>query len=174
MKSELIPIYAKSDGKLGYTIFVDLTSKKAFKGYHQEYSQAKWWFGYFGLLFTMRALAEITLPDTWIVKALFIGLGIPISIFIGKILQKKLIDYLTDIYLSEYMLDDYIQQGKKLMVREFVFAIVIFVIAIVLCILFLIHNWLGCIVFSFLSFTILGMLMNNLTIRRWKIYRNGL
>lgn len=175
MVREIIPIYGKSEkGGSSYTIYLDLSSQKTYKGDHRELNQANYWFAFFGGTIAMRTLAEISLPDTWLVKLLIIVIGIPISIFIGKISQRRSIGDLREIYLYKYMLDDYLEQGKKLMMREIIFTLVILIIAIILCILFILHNWLVSIIFSFISFAIVGMLMNGLSIIRWKLYKNGL
>jgi hypothetical protein len=173
MSSKPIPIYGKSEqGKSGYTIYFDMNSKKAFRGHHKELNSAKFWIGFFVFLIFMRGLAEINLPDTWFLKLIIIAVGIPLSIQIGKVLQRKSIEDLREIYLSEYMLEDYIEEGKKMMIREVIVTTVILIIAIVLCALFILHNWLVWIAFSFLSFGILGMLINSLSIKRWKFYKN--
>lgn len=175
MRSKPVPIYGKSEqGRSGYTIYLDMNTKTAYRGHHKEFNSTRIWMGFFMVLIFMRGLAEVSFPDTWLLKLIIIVIGIPVSILIGKELQRKSIDDLLEIYLSEYMLEDYIAEGKKMMIREIMISIIILVIAIALCVLFVIHNWLIWIVFSFISFAIVGMLINSLSIKRWKFYKNGL
>lgn len=175
MRSKPMPIYGKSEqGKSGYTIYLDMNSKTAYRGHHKELNNTKLWIGFFLVLIFMRGLAEVSFPDTWLVKFIVIVIGVPVSILIGKVLQRNSIDDLLEIYLSEYMLEDYIEEGKKMMIREIIVTIIILIIAIALCILFVVHNWLVWFAFSFMSFAIVGMLMNSLSIERWKFYKKGL
>ena len=175
MGSNPIPIYAKSNqGKSGYTIYLDMVSKQAYRAHHKEFSQSKYLIGFFTLLFIMRGLAELSLPDTLLVKSLILLIGVPTSIFLGKVLHRRSMDELLEIYVSEYMLEDYIEQGKKLMIREIIATVIFLFIAITLGILFIMYNWLVWIAFSFITFIIVGVLINSLSIKRWKFYQNGL
>lgn len=82
---------------------------------------------FFGLLFITGGLAELSLPDTLLVKSIILLIGVPTSIFLGKVLHRRSMDELLEIYVSEYMLEDYIEQGKKLMIREIAATIHIFI-----------------------------------------------
>ncbi|HLS71119.1 MAG TPA: hypothetical protein VK027_05610 [Chitinophagaceae bacterium] len=89
MSTKPVPIYGKSDNGKGYTIYFDINTKKAYRGNHKEINSAKYWIVFFAFLVLMRGLAEVSFADSWFVKLLLIIIGVPISILIGRIVQKK-------------------------------------------------------------------------------------
>jgi len=174
MSNKPVPIYGKSDNGKGYTVYFDINTNKVYRGNHKELHSPKYWLVFFTFLVLMRGLAELSFGDSWFIKLILIIIGVPISIFIGKIIQRRSIEDLREIYLSDYTLEEYMNRGKNMMLKEMVLMIIILIIAITLSILFIISNWLIWLAFSFLSFAIAGMMFNGISLRRWNLYKNGL
>ncbi|MBU8790684.1 hypothetical protein NSA56_18100 [Oceanobacillus caeni] len=173
MSEKIIPIYGKKEkGKSGYTIFIDLHTKKVYRAFHKEVSQSTFMISFFATIILMRFLTDVSLPDFHpFLILIFILTGASISVYIGMIIQKKFMGDLIEIYPSEPMVEDFIDEGSTLFKREVIIAAILLLVSVILVGLFIIYNWLVWLLFSFMSFAISGMMFNSLSIDRWKLYK---
>jgi hypothetical protein len=170
----MVPIYAKNQDGRGYTIYLDTDSMRVYRSDHQEVNQFKYWIGFVVTIAFLRILAEFNLPDSLLVKSIPVIVGIPISIFIGRMVYRKSVQNMREIYPTKDMLEDYIAEGKSLMKKEIIIASIILIISLTFCFLFIAFNWLMWLILSLMFFTIVGMFSKNITVKRWKLYKYGL
>lgn len=170
----MIPIYGKNNNGRGYTIYLDIDSMRAYRSDNQEVNQTKYWIGYFVTIIFLSVLTEISLPNTLLVKSSLVIVGVPISIFTGRIIYRKAVNNVREIFPTKDMLEDYIAKGKSLMIKEIMIASIFLIISLVSCFLFITFNWLMWLVLSLMFFAIIGMFSKNITVKRWWLYKYGL
>lgn len=170
----MIPIYGKNNNGRGYTIYLDIDSMRAYRSDNQEVNQTKYWIGYFVTIIFLSVLTEISLPNTLLVKSSLVIVGVPISIFTGRIIYRKAVNNVREIFPTKDMLEDYIAEGKSLMKKELILVGIILTFSLMLCFSFLVINSFILLILAFIGFTIFGMLSCNMSIKRWKLYKYGL
>lgn len=170
----MIPIYAKNQNGQSYSIYLDIDTMRVYRNDHGEMNQTKYWVSFFAVFFILRELAKLNFPDVLLIKVLILLVTIPASILIGIAIHRKSHLNIREIYPTKDMLENYIESGKHLMKRELSMAVIILSISLFLAVLFIIFNWMAALIFSLFSFLILGMLSNNISLKRWKLYKHGL
>ncbi|MGY0691201.1 hypothetical protein ACW2QC_00245 [Virgibacillus sp. FSP13] len=174
MSKTRIPIYANKDkGRLGYTVFLDIQTMKVYKAYHKEISQSVYWIGFIAALILMRSLTGVTIDSPFYMIILILG-GVTLSVLMGIYIHKNSAGSLKEIYLSNEMINDYLDEGKKRFKVELIFTLIVLLSSIVCIILFLLYHLLIWLLVSFILFLLIGALVCNFSKARFQIYKNGI
>ncbi len=172
---KLIPIYTKiiKDGR-NYTIFLDGKTRFTYKADHkdsgQDFLKPSYWIFIFTFIGVMRAIQGINLPFSKI--GTIIGV-IVLGIISGKYFYKKF-GYrdVKEIYLTESMIEDYIEKGKKVFKLEVWIAAISFVIFLILIISYYFTSSLALLIFSFFAFVFFIVYLNRLPKERIRLYKD--
>ncbi|OEH54453.1 hypothetical protein AQ616_11895 [Oceanobacillus sp. E9] len=171
MRHKPIPIYAeRKERDTGYTIFLDSSTNKVYRAFHKDYNQTTYWIMFALTLGLLRAISGIYLTQFPILikSAVVIFIG-GLGIGIGKLLHKKYTRSLVEIFLNHLEIKELLKQGKKLIKIEIIFISILLIISLILAVLFIIYSWIVWLVFTFMLFTIVGVLLNSLSVERIKL-----
>ncbi|MEC5425178.1 hypothetical protein QGM71_16960 [Virgibacillus sp. C22-A2] len=150
---KLIPIYTENvKGRQNYTIFIDKQTNLTYKAYQKEPSQATYWIAFFIVLAILRGIQEVSISISNI-GAIFIFLTLLISgIFSGIFFNKKYVyEEVREIYLTESMIKEYIERGKKGFKLEIRIAVISLLVVLILAFLFFITHGIILLIFLYFS-----------------------
>lgn len=173
MRKKLIPFYRKLDEqKQGYTLFLNTQTYQVYKCKHQGESETVYWFLFPLVLIVMRTISGESFymnnPKNITIAFLFTF----ISVLAGVRLYKFYYKDLQEVYLTQFMIEEYIADNKGLFKKEVISILVVLLFAILFAILFLFNNKTTWLVFSlFLLFlSVFGLC--ELPVGRFKLYKN--
>lgn len=170
---KLIPIYTENvKNEKNHTIFIDANTKLTYKAFHREASQTVFWLGFFGVIIALRGFQNIsfTLSTTFLIF-IFVAL-ILIGIYVGALFYKKLVyQNITEIYLTQEKIEDYIDKGRKVLKIEIWVVSIIFIFFVLITSLFFVTKGLILLLLSFSSFVIFVALLYRLPKARFKLYK---
>ncbi|MGP4040977.1 hypothetical protein ACTWP4_13925 [Gracilibacillus sp. D59] len=173
MEMKIIPIYTENKkNQQSHTIFMDEHTKQSYKAFHKESNQWVYWIGFFAILAIMRSIQGVHIPlSLFTITIIFIAL-LGLTILVSQIVYKQLFyEEIKEIYLTKPMIEEYIEDGKKIYKMEMWIAILSFLIFIILTIIFFITLSLVLLIFSIFLFFIFCLSIKRLPIARIKLYK---
>ncbi|MDE5416365.1 hypothetical protein [Alkalihalobacterium chitinilyticum] len=171
---KLIPIYTEIiKDRQNHTIFIDEKTRYTYKAFHKEPSQSFYWIGFFSLLFFMRGIQQLNLTfSNYITFGLIIAVIVLGSIS-GKYYYKKFTyEEVREIYLTESMIEDYVEKGKKVFKLEMWIAAICLIGFLFSIILFFFTSSLVVLIFSFFALVFFNIFVYRLPKERIKLYKN--
>lgn len=171
----LIPIYTENErNKQNYTLLLDKRTNLVYKAYHKKVNQLIYWITFAVTLAIIRGIEDVYLPIRGMFSTLLLillGVG---GVAIGLYCYKKMAyEDVREIYLTETMIEDYLNNGKRTLRIEVWVTIIIFICFAVLLFLFVVSHWLVWLLFSFYVFVLFVVLLCRLPLQRFKLYKKG-
>ncbi|WP_208591431.1 hypothetical protein [Gracilibacillus suaedae] len=172
---KIIPIYTESKkNQQGHTIFIDEHTEKSYKALHKESNQWVYWIGFFAILAIMRSIQSIHIPLSLISIIIIFTSLLVLTVLVSRIVYKHLFyEEVKEIYLTNTMIEKYIEDGKSVYKMEVWIAILSFLIFVILTIIFFINLSLVILIFSIFLFFIFCLMMKRLPLARIKLYHKG-
>lgn len=171
--TKLVPIYTENiKGRQNHTIFIDKQTNVTYKAYHKEPSQAMYWFGFFIVLAVLRGIQEVSIPTSspvafLIIISLFMLVFISVKLFYKKIVYEEV----KEIHLTESMIEDYIERGKKGLQLEIWVAVISLIVVLLLALLFFVTYNIVLLIFMFFTFIFFTVYLFRLPVERFKLYK---
>lgn len=167
----LIPFYTeKSKDTQAYTLFLDQKSKKVYKAYHKKTSEVLYWIAFVLVLALLRILKDIYYPINTLSVILLFVIG-TLSVVLGMYFYKIAYEEKKEVFLSEYMVERYIEKGKKVLKIEVITTSCILVGFIIVVLIFIVNNWLPLLLLSIFLLIIFVTLLCRLPVDRFKLHR---
>lgn len=174
MKKRLIPFYRNlSNGGYGYTLFIDEDSNRVFKSYHKEMNHSIYWISFAVVFILLRGMKNVFVPFNNPVVILIILLLTVVSAVIGISIYVHYYKDIEEEYFTETMIEDYIEKGKKIFIKEVISVIFVFLFVILFAVLYLIFHWLIWLIFTLFLFSMTVLGICGLPIGRFKLYRRN-
>lgn len=173
MMTKLIPIYTENlKGRQNYTIFIDKQTNLTYKAFQKEPRQATYWIAFFIVLAILRGIQEISITITNPVAILLFLILIVLGILSGKLYYKKIVyEEIKEIYLTESMIKEYIERGKRGFKLEIKIAVISLVVVLLLALLFFISHSIILLIFMFFTFVFFIVYLFRLPIERFHLYK---
>lgn len=173
---KLIPIYTKiiKDGQ-NYTIFLDEKTRYTYKAYHKDSGpNFFYWIGFVIVLYFLREIQEITFSFSNTINIGIIMAVIVLGIIAGKYYYKKFgYEDVKEIYLTESMIEDYIEKGRKVFKIDMWVIVISLIIFLSLIISFYITSSLVLLIFSFAALVFIRAYLFRLPKERIMLYKNS-
>ncbi len=172
---DLIPIYTKNKkGRQQYTIFINKESNRSYKAFHREEDQWLYWASFFGVLALLRGLQGIQTPLSLIPNILLFTVLLGGSFCISRLIYThRVYEKVREIYLTKQMIEDYIDEGKRIYKLEFWFAIIGFISFLILTIIYFLTLSMILLFFTLFLFFIFCIILQRLPITRANFYRSN-
>jgi len=169
---KLIPFYRKLDkDQVGYTLLMDQQSEKVYKVEHGKTNQYSFWITWALLLAFMRMVKDVPLPMTDLKSFLIVITSMIISGLIGVYKYNNVYKDKREVYYTEYVIREYIHEGKALLKREVYSTVMIFSIFAILMALFVTYGWTVSLVFSLIFLGLFVYAACGLPLARFKLYK---
>ncbi|UOQ86793.1 hypothetical protein [Gracilibacillus salinarum] len=174
---KLIPIYTENiKNRRNHTIFLDLEKRTTYKALHKEEktNHTYYWIGFFVVLAIMRAIESVQLHIPTVICFVIIGIGVILGAWAGRVFyQKYIYEEMTEIYLTESMVEQYIEQGKKLYQFEIGIVAGCFLVFLILALVFILNQSLVVLFFSLFFFLIFSAYVYRMPMARIKLYHGA-
>lgn len=174
---KLIPIYTENiKGRQNYTFFIDKQTNLIFKAYHKDNkNQSIYGIGFVLVLAIFRYLKEVDLHFLDDFNLSIIIAVCIIGFFSAKFYyQKYAYEPIKEVYLTQTMLDEYIEKGRKVFILEIWIAIISLLIFLFLALLYYFTSSLVVLIFSLFDFWFLTMYLFRLPKERFMIYKKSI
>ncbi len=172
IRMKIIPIYTENKkNRQSHTIFLDQELNRSYKAFHKESNQWVYWIGLFAVLAIMRGIQSFKIPLTLLPNILIFSAALGLTYYISRLVYKYMFyEEVKEVYLTDSMIEDYIDDGKTVYKLEIWLAIISFIIFVLLTILYFILMTLILFVFSVFLFFIFCLSLKRLSIARIKLY----
>ncbi|UOQ46607.1 hypothetical protein MUN88_10860 [Gracilibacillus caseinilyticus] len=174
---KLIPIYTENiKNRRNHTIFLDKKKRTTYKAFHKEekINHTYYWIGFFIVIAIMRGIESIQLHIPTAVSFGKIGIGVILGMWADRVFyQKYIYEEMKEIYLTESMIEQYIDQGRKLFQFEIGIVVGCFLVFLVLALVFILDQSLVVLIFSLFFFVIFSAYVYRMPMARMKLYRKN-
>ncbi|MDY7224614.1 hypothetical protein [Halalkalibacterium halodurans] len=172
---KLIPIYTEIvKDRQNHTIFLDEKTRFTYKAYHKEPSQRFYWIGFFSFLFFMREMQQLNLSFSNTVNIGLIIAVIVLGLISGKYFYKKFTyEEIKEIYLTESMIEDYVEEGERVFKLELWIAAICLISFLFLIILFIFTSSFVLLIFSYLALVFFKVYLYRLPKERFRLYKRS-
>ncbi|WP_208591443.1 hypothetical protein [Gracilibacillus suaedae] len=172
---KLIPIYTENKRAHKYTIYVDIHTNYTYRIDHSnDMNKTGYWISFFAILAIMRSLQEISYTFSSMGKTIVVIAIILVGIILGSLVYKKMIPKeIREIYLTQTMIEDYIQRGRKLIKQDIWIAVISLIIFLFLIFLFLFTSSFVLLTFAQFSFILFIAFMQRLPKERFALYKKS-
>lgn len=172
MKKGLIPFYRDlSEENRGYTLFLDKHSNQVYKSYHKKSNHFLYWILFALVLILFRGMKNVYIPWNNIVIILIVLLLTVVSAVVGIGIYLYYYKDLQEEYFTDTMVEEYIEKGKEIFIKEVITVIVVFLFVVLFTVLYIIYHWLIWLIFALFLFSMTVLGICGLPVGRFRLYK---